>query len=453
MKIVIEGAGAIGAHLAKLLSREANEISVIDADSDRLARLADNADVITIHGNASSIKVLKSAGVHNADLFISVTPFTHQDVNIVSALIAKNLGARRVIARVDDEDLLSPENKLMFKEMGIELMFYPEKIAADEIVDQLRHTASSDTMEFAHGKLQIVVFKLEEDSSLLDLTLKEFVEQAGKEAMEQFRIIAIARGDHTIIPKTDTRFLFHDLVFIITRREGLPLLINIFGRSNLKINRVMILGGSTTGQLTASALCGKLEDIKLIERDRGKCVYLTEKLPNEVNIVCGDGRNTDFLAEEGIRNYDAFVALSGSDETNVLTCVVAKKLGVGRAIAEVENLEYIHLAEEMGVDVVINKKLLTAGRIFKFTLSGRARFVKYMNGTEAEVLEYTVAPKSLITQRPLAELGFPKNAIVGGVIRGNDGFIAKGDTQLEAYDRVAVFALPDVVAQVDKFFK
>lgn len=453
MKIVIEGAGAIGAHLAKLLSREANEITVIDADSDRLARLADNADVITIHGNASSIKVLKSAGVHNADLFISVTPFTHQDVNIVSALIAKNLGARRVIARVDDEDLLSPENKLMFKEMGIELMFYPEKIAADEIVDQLRHTASSDTMEFAHGKLQIVVFKLEEDSSLLDLTLKEFVEQAGREAMEQFRIIAIARGDHTIIPKTDTRFLFHDLVFIITRREGLPLLINIFGRSNLKINRVMILGGSTTGQLTASALCGKLEDIKLIERDRGKCIYLTEKLPNEVNIVCGDGRNTDFLAEEGIRNYDAFVALSGSDETNVLTCVVAKKLGVGRAIAEVENLEYIHLAEEMGVDVVINKKLLTAGRIFKFTLSGRARFVKYMNGTEAEVLEYTVAPKSLITQRPLAELGFPKNAIVGGVIRGNDGFIAKGDTQLEAYDRVAVFALPDVVAQVDKFFK
>ena len=453
MKIVIEGAGAIGAHLAKLLSREANEITVIDADSDRLARLADNADVITIHGNASSIKVLKSAGVHNADLFISVTPFTHQDVNIVSALIAKNLGARRVIARVDDEDLLSPENKLMFKEMGIELMFYPEKIAADEIVDQLRHTASSDTMEFAHGKLQIVVFKLEEDSSLLDLTLKEFVEQAGREAMEQFRIIAIARGDHTIIPKTDTRFLFHDLVFIITRREGLPLLINIFGRNNLKINRVMILGGSTTGQLTASALCGKLEDIKLIERDRGKCVYLTEKLPNEVNIVCGDGRNTDFLAEEGIRNYDAFVALSGSDETNVLTCVVAKKLGVGRAIAEVENLEYIHLAEEMGVDVVINKKLLTAGRIFKFTLSGRARFVKYMNGTEAEVLEYTVAPKSLITQRPLAELGFPKNAIVGGVIRGNDGFIAKGDTQLEAYDRVAVFALPDVVAQVDKFFK
>ncbi len=168
MKIVIEGAGAIGAHLAKLLSREANEITVIDADSDRLARLADNADVITIHGNASSIKVLKSAGVHNADLFISVTPFTHQDVNIVSALIAKNLGARRVIARVDDEDLLSPENKLMFKEMGIEHQFYTEKIAADEIVDQLRHTASSDTMEFAHGKLQIVVFKLEEDSSLLD---------------------------------------------------------------------------------------------------------------------------------------------------------------------------------------------------------------------------------------------------------------------------------------------
>jgi len=207
------------------------------------------------------------------------------------------------------------------------------------------------------------------------------------------------------------------------------------------------------GEMVARSLSRQVDTVKIIEKNKERCLELSECLPDNVLIVNGDGRNSDFLFEEAINDYDAFVALSGSDETNVLSCVVAKKFGVQKTVAEVENIEYLHLSEEMGVDTVINKKLIVASRIFKFTLSGRARFVKYMNGTSAEVIEYTVAPGSAITKAPLKDIDFPANAIVGGVVRGSESFIATGSTQIEAYDRVAVFALPETIKATDKFFK
>ncbi len=453
MKIVIEGAGEVGSHLAKMLRAEDNEVTVIDNDGERLARLAAGTDVETVEGNPSSIKVLREAGVPKADLFIAVYPFATQEVNIVGALLAGQLGAGKVLARVNDQDFLTPENKLLFKEMGIELMFYPEKIAADEIVEQLRHSASSETMDFAHGKLQIAVFKLDENSPLLDYNLGGFIATIPPEEREQFRIIALTREDKTLIPKPDTKFQFGDMIFTIAKREGIPALIRHFGKNTVEVNRVMILGGSQIGEMVAETLSHTLSDIKIIDINRERCIELSEKLSDNVLVVNGDGRNSDFLYEESIRDYDAFLALTGSDETNVLACVVTKKFGVERTVAEVENIEYMRLAEEMGVDTVINKKLITAGRIFKFTLSGKARFVKYMSGTSAEVMEYTVAPDSAITKGPLKDIRFPANAIVGGVVRGNESFIAVGDTVIQPYDRVAVFALPESIKEIDRFFK
>lgn len=453
MRIVIEGAGEIGSHLAKMLSREANEITVLDCDAARLARLTANADVASVLGTTSSLKSFAEAGVDKADLFIAVNPFIHQDVNMLSALVAKNMGARKVAARVDDEECLSPENKLIFKKMGLDLMFFPERIAADEIADTLRHTATTESMDFAHGKLQISVFKLEENSPLLDMNLAEFSSLTAKDGL-QFRAIAISRDDKTIIPRFDTKFQYHDLLFTIAKREGMPTLMKFLGKGNVQVNKLMIFGGTEMGEQVAKLLSHQLSSIKLIESDRDRCLELTEMLAENVIVVNGDGKNSDFLIEESIREYDAFAALSGSDEINILACVVAKKLGVERTIADVENVEFIHLAEEMGVDTVINKKLITAGKIFKFTLSAKARFVKYMSGTNAEVLEYTVAPGSPITRKPLKDnMDFPKNAVIGGVIRGSESFIAVGDTQIEAYDRVAVFALPEAVREVDSFFK
>ena len=452
MRIVIEGAGQVGSHLAKMLSREANEITVIDSDAKRLSQLTAIADVVAVQGTPSSIKVMRDAGVPGCDLFIAVNPFVPQDVNVVSALLAKKIGAKKVTARLEDEEFLSPENKLLFKEMGLDLMFFPEKIAAEEIADQLKHSASTDSMDFAHGKLQMAVFKIEETSPMIDMKLGEFVAQTSADGL-QFRIIAISRGDETLIPKVDTHFRYHDLVFTIAKREGMPLLMKYFGKSNIEVDRIMVLGGSEVAEQLAKNIARQVSEIKIIERDKDRCLELIEMLPSNVSIVHGDGRNSDLLAEESISSYDAFVAVCGSDETNVLACVAAKKFGVGRVIAQVENVEYLHLAEELGVDTVINKKLLTAARMLKFTLSGKARTIKYMSGTKAEVLEYTVAPNSAITKCALKDMGFPRNAIVGGIIRGSESFIAVGDTTIEPYDRVAVFALPEAVKEVDRFFK
>ena len=225
------------------------------------------------------------------------------------------------------------------------------------------------------------------------------------------------------------------------------------GKYNIEVNRLMILGGGPIGEMVAQQMSRELDTVKIIELNREKCLELSEKLGDNVIVVNGDGRNSDLLLEENIRDYDAFVAVTGSTETNILACVAAKRFGIGRTIAEVENIEYIRLAESMGVDAVINKKLITAGRIFKFTLSNKVRFIKYMSGTNAEVIEFVVAPESRITKGKLKDVGFPKNAVIGGVIRGNESFIAVGDSEIRAYDRVAVFALPEAVKEVDRFFR
>ena len=455
MKIIIEGAGQVGSHLAKMLSHEGGDLTVID-DNDALLRLlSTTADVVTVLGDPSSITVLREAGCAKADLFIAVNPSTTQTVNIVSALLAKRLGSKRVIARIDDEAYLLPENKLMFKDMGLDMLFYPEKIASDEIIDMLKHTASTDSMDFARGKLQLVVFRLDDDSPVLDMKVAEFTAAMTAASSEaQLRIIAIARKGETVIPKFDTRFAYNDHLYIIAKREGIPAILKFLGKDNIEVDKVMILGGSEIGEMVAAQLARQqLDAVKIIDIDKQRCWELTEDLPDEVMVAHGDARNSDFLLEEGIRDYDALVSVTGNDEANILACVVAKKFGVARTVAQVENLEYVRLAEDMGVDVVINKKLITAGRIFKFTLSDKVRFVRYMSGTDAEVLEYTAAPDSKITQGALKDIDFPRNAIIGGVIRGSESFIAVGDTRIEPYDRVAVFALPEAVKEVDRFFK
>ena len=452
MKIVIAGAGEVGCHLAKMLSGEANDITVIDSRQERLDVLSATTDVITVYGNPSAINVLQEAGVASADLFIAVYPSDSQDVNIVSAMLAKKLGSKKATARIDNEEYLSYENKYLFTEMGIDLMFYPEKIAAGEIIDLLKRTASTDSMDFARGKLQIAVFKLEESSALLGMSMAEFSAVAAEQG-HSFRVVAIARGNDTIIPGFDTKFKYHDLVFIISRRDGMEMLMKYIGKKDIEIKNVMILGGSPIGEIVARQMSRQMDTVKLIEMNKEKCLELSEKLPDNVIVVNGDGRNSDMLIEESIKDFDAFVAVTNSSETNILACVAAKRLGITRTIAEVENLEYIRLAESMGVDAIINKKLITAGRIYKFTLSNKVRFIKYMSGTNAEVLEYIVAPDTAITKRTLKDMNFPKNAIIGGIIRGNEAIIAVGDTQIQAYDRVAVFALPEAVKEVDRFFR
>ncbi|MBR6345861.1 MAG: Trk system potassium transporter TrkA [Bacteroidales bacterium] len=456
MKIVIEGAGEVGSHLAKMLSAEGGEITVIDDDEARIAHIGSTADVVAILSECSCIETYRRVGVPKADLFISVNPHKIQSVNMISAAIAKQLGAKKVIARISSEEYLSAANKAVLSNLGIDLMFFPEKIASDEIIDMLRDTASTESMDFASGKLRLAVFKIDDETSpILDMNVIEIARSIAElDPKAGFRIIAISRKGETIIPRSETKIKWGDHLYIISIREGIDLIARFFGKSNNVISKVMILGGSEVGEMTAMRLSGmKLDSVKIIDINKQRCRELSEILPDEVDVVNGDGRNSDFLLEEGLKECDAFIAVAGDDEVNILACVVARKFGVERVIAQVENLEYVSLADEMGVDAVINKKLITASRIFKFTLGDKVRFVRYMRGTDAEVMEYTVAPGSPITKHQLMDLDFPADAIIGGVIRGSESFIAVGNTHIEPYDRVAVFALPSATKAVDRFFK
>lgn len=448
MKIIIAGAGEVGSHLAKMLSNEYNDLTIIDNNESRLNKLAEMADVIIVQGLPTSISTLEQAGVREADLFIAVSPAQEQDVNLISALLAKKMGAKKVTARINNDEYMQYENKLLFTEMGIDLLFYPEKIAAYEIIDLLKQTGTTEFMEFARGILQMVVFRLDEGAPLIK---KCFSDLAAATGAPQYKAVAIARNGSTIIPTPDTKFLQNDLAFVICTREGVKKAMSFSGKNEIDIKRLMIVGGGRIGEMLARKMQSAVEYIKIVEYKKERCEYLADTLDHAL-IINGDGRNSDLLLEEGVKDMDAFVAVTSSSETNILSCVAAKKMGVPKTIAEVENIEYIKLAEGMGVDAVINKKLITAGRIFRFTLSNKVRSIKCLNGSDAEVLEFIVNPSSTITRGPIQDLHFPKEAIIGGIIRGNDSFIATDDFVIKPYDRVVVFALPQVLAKVNKFF-
>lgn len=447
MKIVVAGAGEVGSHLAKMLSFERHEITVIDQNVERLEHAAEGADIVTIQGHPTSISTLVEADVPNADLFIAVSPSHEQDVNLVSAMLAKQLGAKKVTARINNEEYQTNENKLLFTELGIDSLFYPEKIAANEIINLLKQTATSEFMDYSHGKIQMVSFRVEDGAPIVDKTMGDYY--SGENL--KFKIVAISRDDETIIPKRETKFKINDIVFIVTQKEGVDEALALSGRETISVRNLMILGGGRIGEMVAAKLEKSLDSVKIVEIKPERCEELSQNL-NKTLVINGDGRNSDILIDEDVKACDAFVAVTSSSETNILSCVMAKKMGVPKVIAEVENFEYIRLAESMGVDAVINKKLITAGRIFRFTLSNKVRSIKVLSGTDAEVLEFIVPQNSKITTDRIGDLGFPEDALIGGYIRGKDSYIADVNTRIKPYDQVVVFAHPSVVSKVDKFF-
>ncbi len=447
MKIIIAGAGEIGCHLAKMLSMEYHEITVISPDEESLDVLSSESDIVTVEGNPTSIETLVKAGVGSADLFIAVNPDSEQDVNIVSAALAKKLGAKKVTARINNDEYQKNDNRIIFTDLGIDSLFYPEKIAATEILNLLKQNTASEFMSYSHGKLQLIVYRLEECSPMVDRTVAELRERT----QNLFRSVAISRDGKTIIPKSATRFKTGDVVYLVSKKEGMEQALSLSGKSKVAVRNLMILGGGRIGEMVARSMEKQAENIKLIELNPEKCSHLSEVLGKTL-VINGDGRNSDLLLQEGIRDMEAFVAVTSSSETNILSCVVAKRMGISKVIAEVENFEYIRLAEEMGVDSVINKKLITAGKIFRFTLSNKVRSIKVLNGTDAVVLEFIVNTNSKITTGRLRDLGFPEEAIIGGFVRGNESFIADSESTIRPYDQVVVFANPDAVDKVDKFF-
>ena len=442
MRIVISGVGEVGSHLAKMLSGASHDITVIDDDPKRIEEVAGMADVITIEGDCTTFAVLKKAAVRKADLFIAVRP--EESINIISAVLAKQLGARKAIVRIDNNEYLEPNNKEMFINMGIDYLFYPEKVAAREVINLLGHTSTTEYVDFSGGKLSLVVFKLDASSPLIGKSLLEAT--ADRESLP-YRTVAISREGETIIPRGNDQFQDGDTIYVIANQDDVRSLMVFSGKPNIEVNNIMILGGSRIGVRIAAELQEEA-NVKLVEYNPEKAYKLTESLEKTL-IISDDGRNIDSMIEEGLSNMDAFVAVTGRSETNILAAMVAKRLGVKKVIAEVENLNFINLAESMGIDTIINKKLITASNIFRFTMNTDVQAIKCLTGCDAEVLEFIAKPNSLATKGQIRELNFP---MIGGIVRGDRSYIATGSMQINAFDRVVVFSLPSAISRIGRFF-
>ena len=444
MRIVISGVGEMGNHLAKMLSGNGHDITVIDNEPKQLAELGSLVDVITIDGDATTFAVLRKAAVRKCDLFIAVDSVEND--NILSAMMAKQLGAKKSIARIDNNEYLEPNNKEMFINMGIDYLLYPEKIAAEEVINLLGHSSTTEFVDFSGGKLSLVGFRLEPNSPIVGKAISGF----GEEQALNYRTVAIMRDGVTIIPNQNDTYMVGDMVYAISRHDSVGEIMALSGKSSVSVNNMMILGGSRIGVQIAQALQNDV-NIKLIDYNAEKAYRLAEMLERTL-IIHQDGRDTDAMLEEGLANMDAFVAVTGRSETNILTAMLAKRMGVKRVIAEVENMNYINIADSVGVDTIINKKIVTASNIFRFTMSTDVLAIKCLTGSDAEVLEFIVKPNSPATKQPISEMGLPEDVIIGGIVRGDRVFIATGSMQINAYDRVVVFAMPSAISEIGHYF-
>ena len=444
MRIVISGVEEMGYHLAKMLSGNGHDITVIDQDAKRLDELGALADVITIEGDATTFAVLRKASVRKCDLYIAVDSVEND--NVLSAIMAKQLGAKKSIARIDNNEYLEPNNKEMFIDMGIDYLLCPERIAAEEVINLLGHSATTEFVDFSGGKLSLVVFRLEPNSSLVGASIAGFDE----EQVLNYRTVAIMRDGHTIIPKSTDEYMVGDMVYAISRHDAVSEVMSLSGKGSVDINNMMILGGSRIGVQIAKELQDEV-NIKLIDYNAEKAYRLAEMLKRTL-IIHQDGRDTDAMLEEGLANMDAFVAVTGRSETNILTAMLAKRMGVKRVIAEVENMNYINIADSVGVDTIINKKIVTASNIFRFTMATDVLAIKCLTGSDAEVLEFIVKPNSPATKSTIGQMGLPEDVIIGGVVRGDKVFIATSSMQINAYDRVVVFAMPSAISDIGYYF-
>ncbi|CAM1341967.1 Trk system potassium transport protein TrkA [Tenacibaculum amylolyticum] len=447
MKIIIAGAGDVGFHLAKLLSYESQDTYIVDLDGERLNYINNHLDVITKKGDATSINLLKEIGISSTDLLLAVTE--SQNTNFTIAVVGKALGVKKTIARIKNPEFLSSDI-VDFKDFGVDFMISPEELAAQEIKQLLHQSSFNDTVTFENGLFNVMGTTLGYKSPILDLTVKEAKEKFN---MVDFITIAIKREGmaQTIIPRGDTRYKMNDQVYFSVPNYSVEKLYPICGKEHIEIKNVMILGGSSIGKKTARNLCKENFKVKLIEKRREKALTLAEDLRSTL-VINGDGRDLELLEEENIRDMDAFIAVTGDSETNIMSCLVAKSKGVKKTVALVENMDYINISQTIGIDTLINKKLIAASNIFRHIRKGEILALANLHNVDAEVFEFEVQENAKVTEKPIKDLRFPREAVFGGVIRNGKALMSFGDMQIQAGDYVIVFCLPEAITTVEDLF-
>ena len=445
MNIIIAGDGEVGFYLAQALVDSNHNITIVDPHEELLKMVEAHTDLMTIVGESNSVGVLKQANVDKTDLVISV--LHDEQTNILTAILAKKLGAKSTIARVNTLQNISEENKKIYEDLGIDFLISPEDIAGHEVTNILNRPEATEIFEMSDGKLSVFLIKLEEGARVLNKTLNEI---ASEHDHLDFRAVAIHRGQETFIPTGDTTFLPNDLVYVITKPEAMSELLSLGGKQKMDVNNIMVVGGGRVGKVIAKQMENEL-NIKLIEFDKDRCMRLTDLL-DETLIINGDARDINLLEDEGIENVDAFIAVTNSTETNILTCLHAKKFGIKKTIALVENIDYIEISQNIGIDSVINKKLIAASYILKYSMGDEVASLKCLSGINSDIVEMVARRGSQVTKKPIMELKMPEGAIIGGIIRGDEAFIALGKFQIKENDRVVIFAMPGVTQKVEKMF-
>lgn len=446
MKIIIAGAYAIGSYLAQLLTRNNYDITLLDDVSENLDKLGRDFDLLTIEASPTSIKALKAAGVQQTDLFIAVTP--NEDTNITACSLAKALGAKRTVAKVDKYEYVDPENTRVFKEMGIDSVIYPEMLAAKDIINGLKMSWVRQRWDVHGGALVMLGIKIRESCEILNRPLREI---CGPD--DPFHIVAIKRGEETIIPGGNDVLEVLDLAYFMTTKNYIPYIRRIVGKEHyVDVKNVMIMGGGTTAVRTVNTM-PEYMDAKIIEKDPERCEHLNEQFENEDTLVInGDGRDVALLTEEGIRSTQAFVALTNNAETNILACLTAKRMGVRKTVASVENIDYVNMAESLDIGTIVNKKVIAASHIYQMLLDANVQNVKFLMTSNADIAEFVPVQGSKVTRKPVKDLGLPRGMTIGGLVRGETGMLVSGNTIIEPGDSVVVFCHGVDIKSIEKLF-
>ena len=445
MRVIIAGIGDVGFHLAKLMSSQNHDIVIIDTDKEKISYAEDHLDIISYRGSSSSFKTLKEARVEETDLFLAVT--NADEVNLTSCMIAKKMGAQYCIARISNAEYNSKTQEKFFVELGVDSMIFPEDIAAREINRLITKAEFTEYFDFFEKKLSLAALYVEEGAPLVNRTVDE---TSDLNPQNDFLPVAILRDGETIIPRRHTKILADDLLYFVMEPQGIHKVIRMAGSEKFKIDNIMIIGGGKIGK-AAALLLQQDYHVKLIEKDKDRSFELADQLTDTL-VINADGRDVEFLEEEDIENMDAFIALSGDAETNIISSIVAKNHNVKKTIALVDNIDYINISQNIGIDALINKKLIAANNIFRYVRKGDISDLVSLPGLDAEMLEFIVGPECKINNRRIKDLGFPKDAIIAGVIRNNRGYVTMGDFVVEERDRVIVVTLQSSIKSVEAFF-
>lgn len=446
MKIIIAGAYAIGTYLAQLLSRNNYDITLMDSAEENLEKLGRDYDLLTMLAPPTSIKALQEAGASHADLFIAVTPNEHQ--NITACTLARQLGAKKTVAKVDTYEYVQEDNVELFRQLGISSLIYPEMLAAKDIINGLKMSWVRQRWDVHDGALVMLGIKLRDGCEIMDKPLREI---SGPE--DPFHVVAIKRGLETIIPGGNDELKLHDLVYFMTTKNFIPYIRKIVGKEHyVDVKNVMVMGGGTTAVRVVNTM-PEYMNTKIIEKNEQRCEDLNDLFDSEdVLVINGDGRDMSLLVEEGIRNTQAFVALTDNTETNILACLSAKRMGVRKTVAMVENIDYVGMAESLDIGTIVNKKVIAASHIYQMMLDANVHNIKFLMTANADIAEFVPVQGSKVTLKPVKDLNIPRGMTIGGIVRGNEGFLVSGNTQIEAGDSVVVFCHNVDMKKIEKLF-